>query len=94
MLNDGGETDLDLGNYERLAELFLQQPFYEDGSCVFCVQILTVNISIWQCCRFLDITLTKDHNITTGKIYNQVRQISILKLTSISLIMKVCEGNS
>jgi len=38
VLDDGGETDLDLGNYER----------------------------------FLDITLTKDHNITTGKIYSAV----------------------
>ena len=40
VLNDGGEVDLDLGNYER----------------------------------FLDITLTRDHNITTGKMYNQVIQ--------------------
>lgn len=38
VLDDGGEADLDLGNYER----------------------------------FLDITLTKDHNITTGKIYDHV----------------------
>lgn len=38
VLNDGGECDLDIGNYER----------------------------------FLDITLTRDHNITTGKVYNQV----------------------
>ncbi len=38
MLDDGGEADLDLGNYER----------------------------------FLNITLTRDHNITTGKIYSQV----------------------
>mmetsp|Transcript_6125 Transcript_6125/g.10788 ORF Transcript_6125/g.10788 Transcript_6125/m.10788 type:complete len:565 (-) Transcript_6125:222-1916(-) len=38
VLNDGGETDLDLGNYER----------------------------------FLDISLTRDHNITTGKIYDRV----------------------
>jgi CTP synthase len=38
VLEDGGETDIDLGNYER----------------------------------FLDINLTKDHNITTGKIYNNV----------------------
>jgi len=40
VLDDGGEVDLDLGNYER----------------------------------FLDITLTKDHNITTGKIYEHVIQ--------------------
>ncbi|KAL9675445.1 hypothetical protein QQ045_003647 [Rhodiola kirilowii] len=38
VLDDGGEVDLDLGNYER----------------------------------FLDITLTRDNNITTGKIYKAV----------------------
>ena len=38
VLNDGGEADLDLGNYER----------------------------------FLDVTLTRDHNLTTGKVYAQV----------------------
>ncbi|KAI0225266.1 CTP synthase ura7 [Massospora cicadina] len=38
VLKDGGEVDLDLGNYER----------------------------------FLDITLTRDNNITTGKIYSHV----------------------
>ena len=38
VLDDGGETDLDLGNYER----------------------------------FLNIRLTQDHNITTGKIYRHV----------------------
>ncbi len=40
VLDDGGEADLDLGNYER----------------------------------FLDVTLTKDHNITTGKMYQHVIQ--------------------
>jgi len=38
VLDDGGEVDLDLGNYER----------------------------------FLDTVLTRDNNITTGKIYNHV----------------------
>lgn len=38
ILDDGGEVDLDLGNYER----------------------------------FLDITLSRDNNITTGKIYQRV----------------------
>lgn len=38
VLNDGGEADLDLGNYER----------------------------------FLDVTLGRDNNITTGKIYSRV----------------------
>ena len=38
VLDDGGETDLDLGNYER----------------------------------YMNVTLTKDHNITTGKIYSYV----------------------
>lgn len=40
VLDDGGEADLDLGNYER----------------------------------FLDIKLTKDNNLTTGKIYDRVIQ--------------------
>lgn len=40
VLNDGGEVDLDLGNYER----------------------------------FLDVTLSRDNNITTGKIYSHVLQ--------------------
>lgn len=38
VLDDGGEADLDLGNYER----------------------------------FVDVNLTRDHNITTGKIYSKV----------------------
>merc|ERR1719284_2056053 len=38
VLDDGGEADLDLGNYER----------------------------------FLDLTLTSDHSMTSGKIYEQV----------------------
>ncbi|MDR0887936.1 MAG: CTP synthase (glutamine hydrolyzing) [Candidatus Methanoplasma sp.] len=38
VLDDGGEVDLDLGNYER----------------------------------FVDLELTRDHNITTGKIYKSV----------------------
>lgn len=37
-MDDGGEVDLDLGNYER----------------------------------FLDVTLHRDNNITTGKVYKQV----------------------
>lgn len=40
VLDDGGEVDLDLGNYER----------------------------------FLDVTLKRDNNITTGKIYQHVIQ--------------------
>jgi CTP synthase len=38
VLDDGGEADLDLGNYER----------------------------------YLNVTLTKDNNITTGKVYRHV----------------------
>lgn len=37
-MDDGGEVDLDLGNYER----------------------------------FLDVTLHRDNNITTGKIYQDI----------------------
>jgi CTP synthase len=40
VLKDGGEVDLDLGNYER----------------------------------FLDIDMTSDHNVTTGKVYQHVIQ--------------------
>lgn len=40
VLDDGGEVDLDLGNYER----------------------------------FLDITLRRDNNITTGKIFKLVME--------------------
>ena len=43
MLDDGGEVDQDLGNYER----------------------------------FLDVTLTRDNNITTGKIYDKVIQAEV-----------------
>ncbi len=43
VLEDGGETDLDLGNYER----------------------------------FLDITLTSRHNMTSGKIYKQVIEYAV-----------------
>lgn len=44
VLDDGGEVDLDLGNYER----------------------------------FLDVVLTRDNNITTGKVYKSVieREVS------------------
>lgn len=38
VLDDGGEADLDLGNYER----------------------------------FVDLTLTRDNNLTTGKVYSNV----------------------
>ena len=38
VLNDGGEVDLDLGNYER----------------------------------YLNVTLSRDNNLTTGKIYQHV----------------------
>jgi CTP synthase len=38
VLDDGGEVDLDLGNYER----------------------------------YLDVTLSRENNITTGKIYREV----------------------
>ncbi|XP_076943916.1 uncharacterized protein LOC143614330 isoform X2 [Bidens hawaiensis] len=48
VLDDGGEVDLDLGNYER----------------------------------FLDIKLTRDNNITTGKIY-QVYEIKMSSITNL-----------
>lgn len=45
VLDDGGEVDLDLGNYER----------------------------------YLSVTLTRENNITTGKIYSQVIEREVLQ---------------
>uniref|UniRef100_A0A8C5AQT3 CTP synthase n=1 Tax=Gadus morhua TaxID=8049 RepID=A0A8C5AQT3_GADMO len=63
VLDDGGEVDLDLGNYER----------------------------------FLDIRLTKDNNLTTGKIYqsviNKERKGDYLGKTVNPLIPGVCDGS-
>jgi hypothetical protein len=61
VLNDGGEVDLDLGNYER----------------------------------YLDVTLSRDNNITTGKIYQHVieREVLLFPLTAsmpFSLRIKRC----
>ena len=59
VLNDGGEVDLDLGNYER----------------------------------YLDVTLSRDNNITTGKIYQQVieREVCCVdSLLAFSRHMKLC----
>ena len=57
VLNDGGEVDLDLGNYER----------------------------------YLDVTLSRDNNITTGKIYQQVieREVCCIDI-AFSRKMKLC----
>lgn len=48
VLDDGGEVDLDLGNYER----------------------------------FLNVCLSRDNNITTGKIYNHVIEKVYTNITS------------
>lgn len=60
VLDDGGEVDLDLGNYER----------------------------------FLDITLHRDNNITTGKIYQHViskeRHGDYLGKTVQGIYKKIC----
>ena len=50
MLNDGGEVDLDLGNYER----------------------------------YLDVTLSRDNNITTGKIYREVIEKEVRVCTTLA----------
>ena len=49
VLNDGGEVDLDLGNYER----------------------------------YLNVTLSRDNNITTGKIYQQVIEKEVCDIAPI-----------
>ncbi|KAE9618818.1 putative CTP synthase (glutamine hydrolyzing) [Lupinus albus] len=51
VLDDGGEVDLDLGNYER----------------------------------FLDVTLTKDNNITTGKIYQVLSFMPFMERKTVCL---------
>ena len=51
VLNDGGETDLDLGNYER----------------------------------FLDVNLSARHNITSGKIFNEVSLLMFHFLAFVSI---------
>jgi len=54
VLNDGGEVDLDLGNYER----------------------------------YLNITLSRDNNITTGKIYREVIENEVrLSLCSVIVLL-------
>ena len=57
VLNDGGEVDLDLGNYER----------------------------------YMDVTLSRDHNITTGKIYKEVIEKEVgpcfISLPSVSCVL-------
>jgi hypothetical protein len=50
VLNDGGEVDLDLGNYER----------------------------------YLNVTLSRDNNITTGKIYREVIEKEVRLLECIA----------
>lgn len=56
VLDDGGEADLDLGNYER----------------------------------YLDVTLSKDNNITTGKIYREVieKEVSAAPVFPINICQK------
>ena len=52
-MNDGGEVDLDLGNYER----------------------------------YLNVTLSRDNNITTGKIYREVieKEVRLSNMTMLSI---------
>ena len=56
VLNDGGEVDLDLGNYER----------------------------------YLNVTLSRDNNITTGKIYREVIEKEVrLSMASVSYKLNI-----
>jgi len=52
VLNDGGEVDLDLGNYER----------------------------------YLNVTLSRDNNITTGKIYREVIEKEVRRFYILGVI--------
>jgi hypothetical protein len=61
VLNDGGETDLDLGNYER----------------------------------YLDVSLGRDNNVTTGKVYQYVIEREVLDFTMegrVVKLMNIAEG--
>jgi CTP synthase len=60
VLNDGGEVDLDLGNYER----------------------------------YLDITLSRDNNITTGKIYREVIEKEVHRLTELHSILPLTTNSA
>ena len=61
VLNDGGEVDLDLGNYER----------------------------------YLDVTLSRDNNVTTGKIYRTVIEREVRCIIHVLHILDGlnCSGN-
>ncbi len=54
VLNDGGEVDLDLGNYER----------------------------------YLNVTLGRNNNITTGKIYREIIEKEVSGLYDFILVEK------
>lgn len=54
-MNDGGEVDLDLGNYER----------------------------------YLDVTLSRDNNITTGKIYRDVIEKEVCRVQVIHFTLLI-----
>jgi CTP synthase len=55
VLDDGGEVDLDLGNYER----------------------------------YLNVTLTRENNITTGKIYSQVIEREVYMRSKIDMFIQL-----
>uniref|UniRef100_A0A9J2PS15 CTP synthase n=1 Tax=Ascaris lumbricoides TaxID=6252 RepID=A0A9J2PS15_ASCLU len=66
VLDDGGEVDLDLGNYERFLNVRLTREVFvlDDGG--------EVDLDLGNYERFLNVRLTRDNNITTGKIYQHV----------------------
>lgn len=64
VLNDGGEVDLDLGCVSFLGSpCFAFEARADRGS-------LSVACSNYE--RYLDVTLSKNHNLTTGKVYQRV----------------------
>lgn len=60
VLDDGGEVDLDLGNYER----------------------------------FLNVRLTRDNNITTGKMFQHVSFLTFFKSSSSVVLVVRDQGRS
>ncbi|KAG4304535.1 hypothetical protein PORY_001928 [Pneumocystis oryctolagi] len=67
VLDDGGEVDLDLGNYERYLNRLIRSGevfVLDDGG--------EVDLDLGNYERYLNVTLKRENNITTGKIYSRV----------------------
>lgn len=69
MLDDGGEVDLDLGNYERFLDILLHRLV---GGCWRPAQAALLRCCAAHLLARSRVPSTSDNNITTGKIYSDV----------------------